>query len=89
MGALSSGALVFAGLVQVAFGQGNGCRRKFLKGLSIQSREVGEISIIQCLLQGGERRREKRRMHKGDQVGSRLLANMMTRVRSAGWRWVM
>ena len=58
MGALSSGALVFAGLVQVAFGHGNGCRRKFPKGLSIQSREVGEIAIIQCLLQCGERRRE-------------------------------
>jgi hypothetical protein len=58
MGALSSGLLVFAGLVQVAFGHGNGCRRKFPKGLSIQSREVGEIAIIHCLLQCGERRRE-------------------------------
>jgi hypothetical protein len=58
MGTLSSGALFFVGLVQVAFGHGNGCRWKFPKGLSIQSWEVGEISIIQCLLQGGERRRE-------------------------------
>jgi hypothetical protein len=58
MGALLSGFLVFAGLVQVALGHGNGCRRKFPKGLSIQSREVGEIAIIQCLLQCGERRRE-------------------------------
>jgi phage baseplate assembly protein gpV len=29
MGALLSGSLVFAGLVQVALGHGNGCRRKF------------------------------------------------------------
>ncbi len=58
MHALSSGPLVFAGLVQVALGHGNGCRRKFPKGLSIQSREVGEIAIIQCFLQCGERRRE-------------------------------
>jgi hypothetical protein len=67
----------------VAFGHGNGCRRKFPKGLSIQSREVGEIAIIQCLLQCGERPREQCCMRKGDQVGSGLLANMMTHVRSA------
>jgi hypothetical protein len=58
MGALLSGSLVFAGLVQVAFGHGNGCRRKLPKGLSIQSREVGEIAIIQCLLQCGKQQRE-------------------------------
>jgi hypothetical protein len=58
MGALLRGLLVFAGLIQAALGHGNGCRRKFPKGLSIQSREVGEIAIIQCLLQCGERRRE-------------------------------
>jgi hypothetical protein len=54
MGGLSSEPLVFAGLVQVALGHGNGCRRKFPKGLSIQSREVGEIAIIQCFLQCGQ-----------------------------------
>jgi hypothetical protein len=58
MGALSSGSLVFAGLVQVALGHKNGCRRIFPKRLSIQSREAAGIAIIQCLLQCGERRRE-------------------------------
>ena len=84
MGALSSGSLVFAGLVQVALGHGNGCRRKFPKGLSIQSREVGEIAIIQCLLQCTEQRREQRCMRKADQVVSDLLDNMMPHVRRAG-----
>jgi hypothetical protein len=88
--ALACGALIFAGLVQVAFSHGNGCRRELLQQLCSQVREVCEIALVQqCFLQCGKRQREEHCMRKVDHVSSGLFADNDYSSCAQGWRWVM